>query len=258
MNIFQAVVLSLVEGVSEFLPISSTAHLVLASNLLGIMQSNFVKSFEIIIQLGAILAVVVLYWRKFLVNFKLLKNLVIALIPALGVGFFFFSFIKNILVGNYVVSLVSLIVGGIALIAVELYFKKWKKEEFALEKLNYKDSFIIGVFQSISVIPGVSRAAATIVGGMFTGLNRESATEFSFLLAVPTMAAATALDIYKSRSELMGANITLLAVGFVGSFVFALVAIKFLINYVKKHNFIAFGVYRIIFALLYWILILRA
>lgn len=257
MNVFQAVVLSLVEGVSEFLPISSTAHLVLTGNLLRIAQSDFVKSFEIIIQLGAILAVVVLYWRKFLVDFKLLKNLFVALIPALGVGFFFFSFIKNILIGNYVVSLVSLIVGGLVLIAVELYFKKRKKQEFSLDKLTSKDSFIIGVFQSISVVPGVSRAAATIVGGMVTGLTRESATEFSFLLAIPTMAAATTLDVYKSRSELMGTNFTILLIGFIGSFVLALIAIKFLVNYVKKHDFIPFGVYRIIFALLYWVLVLK-
>ncbi len=257
MNILQAIILSLVEGVSEFLPISSTAHLVLTSNILGIVQSDFVKSFEIVIQLGAILAVVVLFWKKFLVDFKLIKNIAVALVPALGVGFFFFSFIKNILIGNYIVSLVSLIIGGIALIVVERFFKRRKKELITLEKLSYKDSFIIGVFQSISVVPGVSRAAATIVGGMMTGLTREAATEFSFLLAVPTMAAATGLDIYKSRSILMDSNLIVLSIGFIGSFVFALIAIKFLIGYVKKHDFTIFGVYRIIFALLYWILILK-
>ncbi len=257
MNIFQALIISLVEGVTEFLPISSTAHQVLISNILNITQTGFVKNFEIIIQLGAILAVVVLYWRKFLVDMKLLKNLFVALVPALGVGFFFFSFIKNVLIGNYVVSLIALIAGGIALIAVEKYFEKRKKETFDINKLTYKDSFIIGVFQSISVVPGVSRAAATIIGGMFTGLTRESATEFSFLLAVPTMAAATALDIFKSRSELMGANFTLLTIGFIGAFVFALLTIKFLIGYVKKHSFIPFGVYRIVFAILYWVLILK-
>ena len=257
MNIFQALVLSLVEGVTEFLPVSSTAHQVLVSNLLSVSQSSFVKSFEIVIQLGAILAVVVLYWRKFLVDIKLLKNLFIALVPALGVGFFFFSFIKNVLIGNYAVSLSALIVGGIALIGVEKYFETRKKETFDMDKLGYKDSFIIGVFQSISVIPGVSRAAATILGGMFIGLDRESATEFSFLLAVPTMMAATALDIYKSRSELMGSNFTLLVIGFVGAFVFALISIRFLINYIKKRSFVAFGVYRIVFAVVYWALILK-
>ncbi|MEK7497485.1 MAG: undecaprenyl-diphosphate phosphatase [Patescibacteria group bacterium] len=257
MNLFQAIVLSLVEGISEFLPISSTAHLVLVSNLLGISQSDFVKSFEIIIQLGAILAVGVLYWKKFLVDRKLIKNLVIALIPALGVGFFFFSFIKNILIGNYVVSLLSLIIGGMALIGIELFFKKKKGQGNTLSDLSYKDSFLIGVFQSVSVVPGVSRAAATIVGGMFAGLSRKSATEFSFLLAVPTMAAATALDVYKSRAELMNANLSILLVGFIGSFVFAMLAIKFLVNYVKNHDFISFGVYRIVFALLYWTLILK-
>ena len=247
----------MVEGISEFLPISSTAHLVLASNLLGLAQSDFVKSFEIIIQLGAILAVVVLYWKRFLVDFKLLINIAIALVPALGVGFFFFSFIKNILIGNYEVSLISLVIGGIALIAVEIFFKKRKKTEYSLENLSYKDAFIIGVFQSVSVIPGVSRAAATIVGGMLTGLNRKSAVEFSFLLAVPTMAAATGLDIYKSGPALMDANLIILLTGFVGSFVFAMLAIKFLIGYVKKHNFIAFGVYRIVFGTLFFFFFLN-
>lgn len=257
MNFFQAIVLSLVEGISEFLPISSTAHLVLASNFLGIVQSDFVKSFEIIIQLGAILAVVVLYWKRFFTDFKLFKNLVVALIPSLGIGFFFYSFIKNILIGNYIVSLLSLVIGGFVIIAVELYFKGRKDQGKTLAKLTYKDSFIIGVFQSVAVVPGVSRAAATIVGGIFNGLTRESATEFSFLLAVPTMAAATALDIYKSRSVLVDTNLTVLLIGFMGSFVFAMLTIKFLIGYVKKHDFISFGVYRIVFAVLYWILILK-
>ncbi len=257
MNIPQAVILSLVEGISEFLPISSTAHLVLTSNLLGISQTDFVKSFEIVIQLGAILAVVVLYWRKLLVDRKLVKNLLVALIPALGVGFFFYSFIKRVLIGDYLVSLISLFVGGIALIAVEMFFAGKKNKSFELEKLSFGKSFIIGLFQSVSVVPGVSRAAATIIGGMFTGLSRSAATEFSFLLAIPTMAAATLLDVYKSKDVLVGTNIDILLVGFAGSFVFALLAIKFLINYVKKNNFISFGVYRIIFSIIYFLLFIR-
>src|SRR5258708_2473210 len=256
MNILQAVILSFVEGTSEFLPISSTAHQILVSNILNIAQTDFVKSFEIIIQLGAILAVVVIYYQKFLVDRKLLKNLFVALIPALGVGLVFYSVIKKVLIGNYTVSLVALLVGGILLILIETYFKRRKSETYELNKLNYKNSFIIGIFQSVSVIPGVSRAAATIIGGMLTGLDRPSATEFSFLLSVPTMIAATALDVYKSRHELAGSNLILLAVGFTGSFVFALIAIRFLINYVKTHNFIPFGVYRIIFSIAYFLIFL--
>ncbi len=257
MNIVQALILSFIEGVTEFLPISSTAHQVLVSNILNISQTSFVKSFEIIIQLGAILAVAVLYWKKFLLDKELIKKLFVALIPALGVGFVFYKFIKDVLLGNLAISLITLFVGGVILILVELYFKKEKRQKFELDKLNYKNSFVIGIFQSISVIPGVSRAAATIVGGMLTGLSRESATEFSFLLAVPTMFAATALDIYKSRDVLLGSNLTLLFVGFVGSFIFAILSIRFLINYVKTHNFIPFGVYRIVFSILYWVLILK-
>lgn len=257
MNILTALILSFVEGISEFLPISSTAHLVLVSKIVGVAQTDFTKSFEIIIQLGAILAVVVLYYRKFLVDRKLLANLFVALIPALGVGFVFYSFIKKVLIGDYIVTLLALLIGGIILILIETYFKKMKLKTSNLAKLDWKNSLIIGVFQSVSVIPGVSRAAATIIGGMLTGLDRSSATEFSFFLAVPTMLAATILDVYKSRHELAGTNFLFLAVGFTGSFVFALIAVKFLINYVKTHNFISFGIYRIIVSIFYFFLFIR-
>lgn len=256
MNIIQVIILSIVEGITEYLPISSTAHLVLTSKLIGLTQTDFIKSFEIIIQLGAILAVIVLYWRKFLVERKLLINLFVAFIPASIVGLFLYKFIKEALIGNYVVTLLALLIGGIALIFVERFFKK-KDSGGDLTKLTLKKSFLIGLFQSISVIPGVSRAAATIVGGLFNGLNRSSATEFSFLLAVPTMMAATGLDLVKSYKLFDSSQFMMLSVGFVLSFITALLAIKFLINFVKKHDFTGFGVYRIILALLYWLLIMR-
>ena len=256
MNIIQTLILSVVEGITEYLPISSTAHLVLTSRIIGLTQTEFIKTFEISIQLGAILAVVALYWRRFLVDRKLIKNLIIAFIPASIIGFFFYKFIKNILIGNYAVTLWALFLGGIALILIERLLKK-RKQDLDLKKLTLKNSFIIGIFQSVSVIPGVSRAAATIIGGLIMGLSRESATEFSFLLAVPTMLAATGLDFVNSYKLFNSTQFLTLGIGFTFSFVTAILAIKFLISFVKKHDFTVFGVYRIILAVLYWLFLIK-
>jgi len=219
------------------------------------MENNFTKTFEIAIQLGAIMAVVVLYFKKFTQSFNLYKKLFVAFIPTAIVGLLLYPFIKGFLLGSSTVTLNALFWGGIVLILVELYLKSKKKENKSTTEITYKQSFLIGVFQSISVVPGVSRAAATIVGGLLTGLKRETATEFSFLLAVPTMFAATSLDIYKSLSYLNSTNIPTLLFGSLISFIFATIAVKFLINYVKKNSFISFGVYRIILALLFWMFV---
>lgn len=256
MNIIQTLILSVVEGITEYLPISSTAHLVLTSRIIGLTQTEFIKTFEISIQLGAILAVVALYWRRFLVDRKLIKNLIIAFIPASIIGFFFYKFIKNILIGNYAVTLWALFLGSIALILIERLLKK-RKQDLDLKKLTLKNSFIIGIFQSVSVIPGVSRAAATIIGGLIMGLSRESATEFSFLLAVPTMLAATGLDFVNSYKLFNSTQFLTLGIGFTFSFVTAILAIKFLISFVKKHDFTVFGVYRIILAMVYFYLFIK-
>ena len=256
MSLVHVFILSIIEGITEFLPISSTGHLILASKLLGIMESDFTKTFEIAIQLGAIMAVVFLYFKKFTQSFTLYKKLFVAFIPTAIVGFFFYPFIKGFLLSSSVVTLNALFWGGIVLILVELLLKRKTDRSLPADgQITYKQSFLIGVFQSISVVPGVSRAAATIIGGLLTGLNRETATEFSFLLAVPTMIAASALDIYKSRQILMSGDLFLLLIGTFLSFVFAMLAVKFLIGYVKKHNFIPFGVYRIILALVFWLLV---
>ncbi len=256
MNLLQTLILGIVEGVTEYLPISSTAHLVLTSRIIGLTQTEFIKTFEIAIQLGAILAVVVLYWRKFLVDKKLLRNLIVAFIPASIVGIVFYQTIKNILIGNYAVTLWALFIGGIVLIVIERILKS-KKHINNIDSLTIKQSFLIGIFQSVSVIPGVSRAAATIIGGLMTGLSRESATEFSFLLAVPTMLAATGLDLVKSYKLFDVSQFTALGIGFMVAFITAILAIKFLINFVKKHDFTVFGVYRIILAVLYWFFIMK-
>lgn len=255
MTIIHAFILSVIEGLTEFLPISSTGHLILASKLLGITETNFVKTFEIVIQLGAIMAIVVLYFKKFLSSWNLIKKLITAFIPTAAVGFVFYPFIKDVLLGSSAVTLNALFWGGVALIGVEWFLKRKKKSAKNPSEITYNQALIIGTFQSLSVIPGVSRAAATIIGGLLTGLDRETATEFSFLLAVPTMFAATALDIYKSRDMITRGGSLTLFFGTILSFFFAMIAVKFLINYVKKHDFTAFGIYRIVLALLFWIFV---
>ena len=248
MNFLHVLVLSIVEGITEFLPVSSTGHLILTSKILGIETTDFLKTFEIAIQLGAIMAVVVLYFKRFLTDFDLYKKLLIAFIPTAIVGFVLYPFIKGFLLGSFSITLISLFLGGLILVF-------FNKENVKGKEIGFKEAFLIGAFQSVSVIPGVSRAAATIIGGLLVGLNRRKATEFSFLLAVPTMLAATGYDIYKSSSILNSQNLPSLAMGFALSFVFALLAVKLLIGYVEKHDFKVFGVYRIALSILYWVFV---
>lgn len=257
MDVFQALIFSLVEGITEFLPISSTGHLVLTSTLLHIPQTEFVKSFEIIIQLGAILAVVVLYGKKLLVSRKIMVTILMSFIPTAVLGLVFYKLIKEVLLGNPLVTVMALFLGGVALIIIELLHKGKTYPVTKLEDISYKQAVIIGLAQSVSMIPGVSRAAATIVGGLLFGVDRKTAVEYSFLLAVPTMAAATGLDVLKSDLVFSSSELMLLAVGFIGSFLVALVAIKLLLSFIQKYTFIPFGIYRIILALLFWIFLLR-
>lgn len=256
MDIIQALILSVIEGVTEFLPVSSTGHLVLASNLLKIPQTEFVKSFEIFIQLGAILAVVVLYVKKYFKNFKAWKNIVAAFIPTAIIGFLLYKIVKSFLLGNMLVTVLALLIGGILLIALERIHKEKKSDVNSIEALSLRQSFMIGLVQSISIIPGVSRSAATILGGMFLGAKRETAVEFSFLLAVPTMLAATGLDLLKSNFFFTSQEVMILAVGFVGSFITALLIVKWFIKFIKTNNFFWFGVYRIVLSLIFILLLL--
>lgn len=251
MDILDVIILSVVEGITEFLPISSTGHLILTSRLLQIPQSEFLKTFEIAIQLGAICAVVFLYWKKFLTDWNLNFKILVAFVPTALVGFFLYPFIKSYLLESSVITLASLFLGGILLIFFEKFFSTKNKTD--LKKLSYKDSFLIGVVQSFSIVPGVSRAAATIIGGSFVGLNRVTATEFSFFLAVPTMFAATGFDLIKTAGNFSGSEYLNLVVGFILSFFIAIFSIKFLIAYVKKNSFVGFGVYRIILSVLYYL-----
>jgi len=264
MNLLQTLILSIVEGITEFLPISSTGHLILASHVLNIPQTEFTKSFEIIIQLGSILAVVYLYWKRILDSKKLWKPLLAAFIPTAVVGLVLYKFVKNFLIGNTTVTLLALFIGGIVLIAIEKYWERGPTTHAAtrgrsgfvkIEELTLKQSFLIGLAQSVSIIPGVSRAAATIVGGLFMGMDRKTAVEFSFLLAIPTMAAATGLDLVKSGFSFTQSEWMLLGVGFIGAFITALFAVKYFLQFIQKHTFVPFGIYRIVLALLFWLFV---
>lgn len=257
MSLFEAIILSLIEGITEFLPISSTGHLILASNILQIPQSDFIKSFEIFIQSGAILAVLVLYWKKLLLNREILKRIILAFIPTAILGFGLYKVVKHLLLGNTYVSLISLFIGGIVLIIFEKLYKEKPHHLEKCEEMSLKNSFLIGIFQSLSIIPGVSRAAATIVGGLILGYKRTTAVEFSFLLAIPTMFAATFLDLAKSSFNFSHEEYFLLFIGFIGAFLSALLAVKTFLQFIQKHTFIPFGIYRIFLAILFWLFLIR-
>lgn len=249
MNLIQTIILSVVEGITEFLPISSTGHLILTSYLLGIPQTEFVKSFEIIIQLGAILAVVVIYFKKLVLslNFDLYKNILFAFLPSVVFGLFFYDYIKDYLIGNSLIVVVSLLIGGVLML---LFEKFWKFNNH--RQLNSKHYLTIGLFQVLSMIPGVSRAFATIFGGMTVGMNRKEATEFSFFLAIPTMLGASVLDLYKTDlSVWTNSNLITLLIGFFVSFVTAYIVVKWLIKFVQTHDFKVFGWYRIAVAIIF-------
>lgn len=255
MDWLTALILGIVEGVSEFLPISSTGHMILASQLMGLGHTEFLKSFEIAIQVGAILSVVALYWRRLLVDFETMKKLVVAFLPTGILGFTLYRLVKQFLLGSPNVVLWSLFLGGIFIIVFEYLHREREDAVEDLSGITYRQAFLIGLFQSIAMVPGVSRSAATIIGGLALGLRRKTIVEFSFLLAVPTMLAATAYDLLKSGSAFSMDQMGFLAVGFVSSFIVALLSIKFLLSFIQTHTFIPFGIYRIVFVTL-WVLIL--
>ncbi|WP_343688810.1 undecaprenyl-diphosphate phosphatase [Chitinophaga sp.] len=249
MSILDAIIIAIVEGLTEFLPISSTGHMVITSAILGIGDDDFTKLFEIVIQLGAILAVVVLYWKKFFVfdrnRIPFYIKLILATIPALILGFLFHHKIKD-LMGSPMVVAASLFLGGIVLLFVDNWFTNPTIDKD--EQVSNFRAIRIGFFQCLALIPGVSRSAASIIGGMQQKLTRNAAAEFSFFLAVPTMFAATCYDLYKSKDILASntGNFQLLAIGFVIAFIVALLAIKFFIGVLKKYGFRVWGVYRIL------------
>ena len=255
MTLFDSILLGALEGATEFLPISSTGHLILAGELLGLPSDEFTKTFMIAVQLGAILAVVILYFKKFL-DIEVLKRLIVGFIPTGIIGFTLYRLIKDVLIGNSTVVVWALLLGGIALIVFELFHKEPEGEAADVRTIPYRQTLLVGLFQSIAMIPGVSRSAATIVGGLLMGMKRATIVEFSFLLAVPTMLAATGYDVLKTYDSISLDNWGLLLAGFATSLVVALLSMKLLIGFVKRHTFIPFGIYRIVLALLFLFMVL--
>jgi undecaprenyl-diphosphatase len=259
MSIFEAIIIAIVEGITEFLPISSTGHMIIASSLLGIGKDDFTKLFEIAIQLGAIMSVLVLYWKRFfpLNRWNFYFKLVIAVVPALLLGALFSDKIDELLESPLTVA-IALLAGGVILLFIDKLFKQNTLDNE--KELGYGRAFMIGAWQCVAMIPGVSRSAASIIGGMQQKLTRNFAAEFSFFLAIPTMAAATGYKLLKAYKENPGMitnpdNLVLLAVGNVVAFVVALLAIKFFITYLQKHGFRIFGWYRIIAGIILLVLI---
>ncbi|MBP7765689.1 MAG: undecaprenyl-diphosphate phosphatase [Syntrophaceae bacterium] len=250
MDILQTIILSLVEGITEFLPVSSTGHMILASSIMDISDRAFVKTFEIAIQLGAIAAIVMLYYKRFIQGIDIYIKLFIAFLPTAAVGFLAYKTIKTYLFNPLGVSL-ALVIGGVILILIDKWVVARESRYAELEDISYKNAFLIGLAQCVSMIPGVSRAAATIIGGVANGLNKKQATEFSFLLAVPTMCAATGYDLLKTDATLSSREFLLLAIGFAGAFVSAWLAVKVFIRFVENHGFKAFGYYRIFIGIVF-------
>jgi len=256
MTIIQSIIIAVIEGLTEFLPVSSTGHMILASSLMTIQNEDFVKTFEISIQLGAILAIAIMYIKRFFQGFPIYLKLGIAFLPTAVIGYFAYDTIKTYLF-NPVVVAISLVVGGIILILIDRKVVAQKSRTDTLENISYKNAFFIGLIQCFSMVPGVSRAAATIIGGVFNGLDKKQATEFSFLLAVPTMFAATGLDLIKTPVNFSGNEIFLLGLGLIIAFVTAWFAVKLFLKIVENYGFKYFGYYRILIGIVFLIFLSR-
>jgi undecaprenyl-diphosphatase len=257
MSIFQVIILAIIEGITEFLPVSSTGHMIIASSLMGIEKDDFVKLFEIVIQFGAILSVVVLYFKRFFKSLNFYYKLVVGVIPAVIIGLLLKKHIDSWL-GNPLVVGCSFLIGGIILLFVDKWFNKPTVEKE--EQISYATALKVGFFQCIAVIPGVSRSAATIVGGMSQKLTRTAAAEFSFFIAVPTMFGATVKDLWdfhkKHAQMFAGDQVKFLVIGNIIAFIVAMLAIKSFITFLEKKGFKLFGYYRIVAGIIVIILCL--
>ncbi|WP_329903961.1 undecaprenyl-diphosphate phosphatase [Porphyromonas pogonae] len=273
MTVIQSIILAIVEGLTEFLPVSSTGHLILSEGILQMENTPYLRAFTVMIQFGAILSVVVLYWRRFftfdsskavstgdgtrdksLTGWRLYALIIVGCIPAAIAGLMLEKYI-DMLLGNIWVVVIMLFLGGIVMIALDRYFKASDKPS-----VTYKNAFVVGIFQCIAMIPGVSRSMATIMGGMQQKLSRKQAAEFSFFLAIPTMFGATLLKGYKLYKEfgieIFRENMTTLIIGNVVAFIVAMLAIRFFIDYVTRKGFKVFGYYRIIVSVIFMIMLL--
>lgn len=256
MNFIQAIILAIIEGLTEFLPVSSTGHMIIGSSMMGIQSQEFVKLFTVAIQFGAILSVVVLYFRRFFKSLDFYFKLLVAFIPAVILGLLLKDLIDGLLESPLVVA-ISLVAGGIVLLFVDQWFTNSSKDDS--DDISYLTALKIGFFQCISMIPGISRSASTIIGGMSQNLTRKAAAEFSFFLAVPTMFGATVkkiYDFYKDGYTITSEEVQLLAVGNIVAFIVAMLAIKYFITFLQKHGFRIFGWYRIVVGLIILVLLL--
>jgi undecaprenyl-diphosphatase len=252
MNIFHTIILSIIEGLTEFLPVSSTGHMILASSLMKMQETDFTKTFEIVIQLGAIMAVFALYWKRFFVSLDIYLKLAVAFIPTGILGILAYKAIKHYLFNPITVS-TSLIIGGVILILLDKWTEKKESRYKSIEEISFKDAAMIGLFQCVSMIPGVSRAAAAIFGGIYSGFNRKQAAEFSFLLAIPTMIAASGYDLFKNRDNIHKDDLTIILIGAAIAFVVAIFAVKAFVSFLTKRGFKVFGYYRIALGILFLI-----
>ena len=255
MELKDALILGVVEGLTEFLPVSSTGHLILTAHILGIPHDEFTKSFEIAVQLGSILAVLLLYIERFVRDIEIWKRIILAFVPTGLVGFAFYRVIKSYLIGNDLVVVVNLFMGGAVLILVDRYCGRIRHLR-DIDELPLKRAPIIGLFQALAIVPGVSRSGATIVGGMLVGLSRRSAAEFSFILAVPTMLAATGYDLLKTGGQFKDTQWELLIVGFLTAFLTAMFTVKLFLRFLSSRSFTLLGLYRMVVAVLYTIVFL--
>jgi undecaprenyl-diphosphatase len=255
MNLLQAVLIALIEGLTEFLPVSSTGHMILASAIMKINNEEFVKTFEIAIQIGAIMAIVLMYRHRFLRGIEIYLKLAVAFLPTAIIGILAYGFIKSVLFDPLIVA-ISLLIGGIIIIIIDKRVSEKKSDTLDLEKITYKNAFFIGLVQCLSMIPGVSRAAATIYGGVFNGLDRKQATEFSFLLAVPVMFAAAGYDLLKTPVVFSGYDRILLLSGVIIAFFSAWIAVKIFLKIVERYGFKYFGYYRIIIGIIFLLMFL--
>lgn len=257
MNIFHSIILGIIEGLTEFLPISSTAHLIITSKLLSIVQTDFVKFFEVFIQSGAILAVLVLYFQYVMKNKEVIRNIISSFIPTTVIGFTLYNVIKGVFFESFTLISFVLIGVGILFIGVEVLIKKKKiKQKKSIKNINDRTAFLIGLFQSIAVIPGVSRSGIVMISMMIFGYRREEAAKYSFLLAVPTISAASLYDLFKMRGMLLSSlnMIPVLIMGFVTSFVVGYIVMKWFIRFLQKNTLVSFGIYRIILGILLFLM----
>jgi undecaprenyl-diphosphatase len=249
LDIFQAIIIGIIEGFTEFLPISSTGHMIVASKFLGVSQDALTKAYEVIIQFAAIMAVMLIYREK--VTFKkidLWQKLFVAFLPLAVIGFIFKDHIKMLFTVEVVASM--FIIGGILFLILEYFYEEKEWHVSDVEQVSYKQALWVGISQIFSLIPGTSRAGATIAGGLLAGLDRKASAEFSFLLAIPVMAAVTGYDLLKHYQDFADANWGAFVVGFITAFIVAYLTIKLFLAFIQRFTFVAFGIYRIIFGVI--------